>query len=52
MNPDKLAGILARQVPDWRRRRDADFIVPSGLGRAVPFHRLRRALRRLDKETS
>jgi len=47
MNAGKLKGILAAQVSDARRRRDADFVVPSGLGRAVTFRRLRQILRRL-----
>ncbi len=34
MTPHRLAGILARQVPDVEKRRRADFIIPTGLGRA------------------
>ncbi|HEY5208386.1 MAG TPA: dephospho-CoA kinase [Stellaceae bacterium] len=49
MNAGKLKGILAAQVSDARRRRDADFIVPSGLGRAVTFRRLRDIVRQLTR---
>ena len=30
MSPDKLAQILAKQVPDWRKRQQADFVIRSG----------------------
>ncbi len=33
MSEVRLAAILARQVPDYVRRREADFVVPSGLGK-------------------
>ena len=33
MTEDRLAAILARQMPDWEKRRRADFIVHTGLGR-------------------
>ncbi|HLI20303.1 MAG TPA: dephospho-CoA kinase [Stellaceae bacterium] len=47
MTPAKFAAILARQMPDEEKRRRADFIVPSGLGRAVTWRGLRAALRKL-----
>ena len=47
MDEDKLAGILAQQMPDRQKRRRADHVVPSGLGRAVTFRRLRRIVRDL-----
>jgi dephospho-CoA kinase len=37
MTAEKLAAILARQMPDAEKRRQADFIIPSGLGRALTF---------------
>lgn len=42
MNPAKLANILARQVPDRVKRRRADFVVPTGLGRRLTLCHLRR----------
>jgi dephospho-CoA kinase len=51
MTEAKFTGMLARQVPDYRRRRDADFVVSSGLGRGITYCRLRRivdALRRRE----
>lgn len=35
MNRDKLNAILARQMADHEKRQRADFVVPTGLGRAV-----------------
>jgi dephospho-CoA kinase len=40
MTRDKLANILARQMPDARKRRLADFVVQSGLGRRHTLRRL------------
>ncbi|WP_417842737.1 dephospho-CoA kinase [Thalassospira sp.] len=37
MNEQKFTGILQKQVPDYDKRRRADFIIPTGLGRAVTF---------------
>ncbi|MFY8093199.1 MAG: dephospho-CoA kinase [Niveispirillum sp.] len=42
MNPVKLANILARQVPDTVKRRRAEFVVPTGLGRHLTLCHLRR----------
>jgi dephospho-CoA kinase len=52
MTEATLAAILARQVADSRRRREADHVVPSGLGRAVTFRRLRRIVERLRARES
>jgi dephospho-CoA kinase len=47
MTPARFAAILARQMPDVEKRKRADFIVPSGLGRAVTWRHLRDVLRKL-----
>jgi dephospho-CoA kinase len=47
MTPARFAAINSRQMPDAEKRRRADFIVPSGLGRAVTWHSLRAVLRAL-----
>jgi len=49
MDADRFAGILASQMPDREKRRRADFVVETGLGKAYTFRRLKRivmALRR------
>ena len=33
MTPDKLDAILNKQIPDIEKRRRADFVIPTGLGR-------------------
>jgi dephospho-CoA kinase len=52
MSEARLAAILGRQVPDYVRRREADFVVPSGLGKAVTFRRLRRIVAALRPRES
>ncbi len=52
MTEAQFAAILARQVPDSLRRRESDFVVPSGLGRAATFRRLRRIVARLRRRES
>jgi dephospho-CoA kinase len=49
MTREKLAGVLARQAPDIEKRRSADYVVPSGLGRALTLRRLRRVVSLLKK---
>jgi dephospho-CoA kinase len=49
MTPARFAAILARQMPDVEKRKRADFIVPSGLGRAVTWRSLRAVLRKLAR---
>ncbi len=48
MTEKKLAGILAQQTPDGEKRRRADFIIPSGLGRNASL----RAIRHIRKMLS
>jgi len=45
MTPAKLAGILSRQTPDARKRRRADYVVPSGLGFGFALRHLKHAVR-------
>lgn len=40
MTPARLAGIIARQMPEAEKRRRADFIVESGLGRRHTLNQL------------
>ncbi len=49
MTPETLAGILARQMPDAEKRRLADFVVPSNLGRGATLRRLKEIVRLLAK---
>lgn len=44
MTPARLASILAAQMPDREKRRHADFIVETGLGRGLTLRRLAGAL--------
>ena len=41
----KLAGIQAKQMPDAEKRRRADYVVPTGLGRGVTLRALDRVVR-------
>jgi len=42
MSEERFNAVLAKQMPDWEKRRRADFVLPSGLGRAVTFRRIKR----------
>ena len=44
MTVAKFESILARQTPDREKRRRADFVIPSGLGRRVTLQAIRRIL--------
>jgi dephospho-CoA kinase len=46
MTPARLKGVLAHQTPDARKRRLADAVIPSGLGRGETLRRLKKFLRR------
>jgi dephospho-CoA kinase len=49
MSPSRLASILAAQMPDREKRRHADFVVETGLGRGLTLRRLARALKILRR---
>lgn len=52
MNPAKLANILSRQTPDAEKRRKADFVVFTGLGRRLTWSGLRRIVSALKHRRS
>ena len=45
MSEEKLAAIRARQMADAEKRRRADFIIPTGLGRGPSLRRIREIVR-------
>jgi dephospho-CoA kinase len=47
MTDSRLASILRAQMPDREKRRRADFVVPTGLGRGLTFRRLRQVVAEL-----
>lgn len=47
MTPERLRAILAQQMPDAEKRRRADWVVPSGLGRRCTLVRLRAIVKAL-----
>jgi len=47
MTQTKFHDILQRQLPDHEKRRRADFIVPTGLGKAYTYRALKRLIRDL-----
>jgi len=49
MSPARLASIIRAQMPDREKRRHADFVVETGLGRGLTLRRLSRALRILRR---
>jgi dephospho-CoA kinase len=49
MTESRFASILRAQMPDREKRRRADYIVLSGLGRALTFRQLRRVVAELGR---
>lgn len=47
MTVERLSAIRARQTSDWEKLHRADFVIPTGLGRAVTLRRVRRIVRML-----
>jgi len=45
MTEDRLRAVLAQQLPDAQKRRRADWVLPTGLGKAVTARALKRILR-------
>jgi dephospho-CoA kinase len=52
MTEERFQAILEKQMPDSEKRRRADVVVPTGLGRAVTFRRLARLVQRLRHSAS
>ncbi|MGH6892892.1 MAG: dephospho-CoA kinase [Dongiaceae bacterium] len=46
MSLSKLHGIELRQMPDGEKRRRADFVIPTGLGRRATWVALKKAVRK------
>lgn len=49
---ERLAQIRAKQMPDAEKRRRADRVIPSGLGKRVTLGRIRQALRDAKRQAS
>jgi dephospho-CoA kinase len=41
MSRERVAGVMRRQMPDKEKRRRADFIIPTGLGKATTYATIR-----------
>ncbi len=52
MSLRKLHGIEARQMPDVEKRKRADFVIPTGLGRRPTWVALKKAVRKMRGEKS
>ncbi|HVM80992.1 MAG TPA: dephospho-CoA kinase [Stellaceae bacterium] len=45
MSEDRFRAVLAQQMPDAQKRRRADWVLATGLGKALTYRRLRSVLR-------
>ncbi|HEX6840542.1 MAG TPA: dephospho-CoA kinase [Stellaceae bacterium] len=52
MTEARFQAILAKQMPDREKRRRADYVVPSGLGRALTYRKLRQIVRELRQDAA
>ena len=52
MTIEKFRGTLAQQTPDAEKRRRADWVIPTGLGKGFAWHRLAAALARVRASTA
>ena len=48
LTPQRLADIRAQQLPDAEKRRRADFVIPTGLGKGLSLRALQRAVRKMS----
>lgn len=42
MTRQRLDSVLAKQMPDWQKRKRADVVIPTGLGKGPAFQALKR----------
>lgn len=49
---ERLAQILAKQMPDAEKRRRADIVIPSGLGKRETWRHIRQALRYANRRAN
>ena len=47
MTAGRLSSILQKQMPDREKRRRADYVLPTGLGRAATVRAIKKILRQL-----
>jgi dephospho-CoA kinase len=45
MTRERLAAVLSRQMPDAEKKRQADFVIETGLGRGWTLRQLKRTIR-------
>ena len=47
MTEERLRSIIAKQMPDREKRRRADYVLPTGLGRAATIQMIKKSLSQL-----